>query len=71
MDRREMISRIATAEKAIRQVSPSIVQVLRELNNHSTPDEIIAKNMELADSMMKVINDSQALQQLLKEEELV
>lgn len=71
MQRQEMISRIATAEKAIRQVSPSIVQVLRELNNYNTSDEIIAKNMELADSMMKVINDSQALQKLLKEEELV
>lgn len=72
MDNREMISRISKAHGTAKNLSLSILPVMKSLNTAGTPDEIRHKNMDLADSIMKLIQDSDELQYMLqKEEELV
>lgn len=72
MDNREMISRISKVHGTAKSLSLTLVPVMQNLNTHGTSDEIRHKNMDLADSIMKLIQDSEELQYLLqKEEELV
>ena len=72
MDNREMINRIASASQSARQTSVNLLPVLKSLNTYTTPDAVVQKNMDLADSLMKFIQDSEELQAMLQQhEELV
>ena len=72
METQEIINRISEANKLARRSSLTLVPVMQALNDYNTPDEIRQKNMHLADSLIKFIQDSEDLQTMLeKQKELV
>lgn len=72
METQEIINRIYEANKLARRSSLTLVPVMQALNDYNTPDEIRQKNMHLADSLIKFIQDSEDLQTMLgKQKELV
>jgi len=71
MNNQEMINRISHANDTARKLSLTLIPVMRDLSSYTTPDLIIKKNMDLADSLMKFINDSEELQAMLQQVEEV
>ena len=71
MNNQEMINRISHANDTARKLSLTLIPVMRDLSSYTTPDLIIKKNMDLADSLMKFINDSEELQVMLQQVEEV
>lgn len=68
METEEIITHIAEANKLARKSSLTLVPVMQALNNYNTPDEIRHKNMHLADSLIKFIQDSEDLQAMIEKQ---
>lgn len=69
METQEIINRVSSANAVARKLSLTLIPVMRDLSSYTTPDQIVKKNMELADSLMKLIQDSEELQAMLEQQE--